>query len=61
MKKMIAVAVIGAVTAVTATGLFAFWVIGVLSEALDGQPGDWEEDAWTLEDWAEWWGADDEE
>jgi hypothetical protein len=61
MKKMTAVAVTGAVTAVTATGLFAYWMIGVIAEAMEGAGEDWDEGAWTLEDWAEWWGADDEE
>jgi hypothetical protein len=61
MKKLIVAGAVVCGTGIALTGLFAYWMIGVLADALDGTQADWDEDNWTLEDWAEWWGADDEE
>lgn len=42
--------------------LFALWAVGVIEDILESVSavGDTEQDDWTIQDWAEWWGSEDE-
>ena len=62
MKKFLFGGLVASVGAALTAAAVAWWVYVTVMDVIDGETFKLDDEAdWTITDWAEWWGSEDDE